>query len=145
MRITFLLTFIVVALVGCATAPATYQVGDRQVQGASNGAELIAERITAAAAAQTVGVDQSPKVLHSVAPVPPAEVVAGGIGGQVVVELTIDRRGSVSDVKILQSPDPRLSEAVVTAVKKWTFSPLIEYGAPQEFKARQTFEFRVEP
>ena len=145
MRNLLLSTLIAGTLAGCAATSVTYEVDGHRVEGERNGAQLIAEHSTGAAVTQKSGSDQPPRLISSVAPVMPREAITRGIEGDVLVELSIDPQGNVSDVKILESSDDIFSEVVLAAMKKWRFSPLIEHGVPRKFKTRQTYKFRVSP
>lgn len=122
-----------------------YLVEGRKVQGAQEGARLIAEKANIAAASQTSQADRSPRLIHSVAPAMPRQAIAGNVQGDVAAELVVEPDGTVSSVKILRSPDDLLSQAVIEAMKQWTFSPLIVHGVAKQFKAMQTYTFRIEP
>ncbi|WP_418669435.1 TonB family protein [Alistipes putredinis] len=53
----------------------------------------------------------------------PAEAFKNNLGGKVVAQFTVDRAGSVGDIKILQSPDKCFSDEVTRILEsspKWT-------------------------
>src|SRR5579863_2848077 len=50
------------------------------------------------------------------------------IAGSVQVDVTIDTEGNVENVKIV-SGNAMLTSSVVTAVKKWKFTPFTQEGA----------------
>jgi TonB family protein len=50
----------------------------------------------------------------------PAQTVDQGLGGLVIVELTIDERGRVKEARILRSV-PGLDEAALAAVRQWEY------------------------
>jgi TonB family protein len=58
----------------------------------------------------------------------PAEALAGGLGGTVELELTIDERGRVFDARVLQRAGHGFDEAALAAVKTWTFEPARQGG-----------------
>jgi len=64
-----------------------------------------------------------PKVVEKVNPVYPDEAKAERVQGVVVLDVTVDTAGVVSDAKVLEDPDPRLSQAAVDAVRQWRFEP----------------------
>ncbi len=131
---------ITTTLFGCTAAPVKYAVRDQKVIGARNGAQLIAESVNAASARNSTA-SHGIKLRHVVAPVFPEEVRKKNIEGEVSVMIAVDPQGNVSDVTILQSPDPLLSEAVAIAMKQWKFEPKLKDGAPQAFNAKQTYVF----
>jgi protein TonB len=48
--------------------------------------------------------------------------------GVVVLELVIDSGGSLGEIKTLESPDPRLTEAAIEAIRQWQFEPARRAG-----------------
>jgi TonB family protein len=82
-----------------------------------------------------------------VMPVYPPDSVQIRHSGTAVVEIRISTKGRVTDANVLQAPDDRISKAVETAVRQWTFHPLQKDradGEPAEFKGRLLFYFTVE-
>ncbi len=61
--------------------------------------------------------------MHKVNPKYPEEARKEDVKGVVVLETVIDIKGTVSDVKIVEDPDARLSAAAVEAVRQWKFKP----------------------
>ncbi len=53
-----------------------------------------------------------------------------GYQGEIVVEVTIERDGSVSDMKVIQSVGHGVDEKVLATVQKWRFRPAILDGSP---------------
>ena len=64
------------------------------------------------------------------------------ITGKVDVEITIESDGSVADVKVV-SGNALLTPAVVSAVKKWKFTPFTSNGEPSKAVAALGFEFKI--
>ena len=62
--------------------------------------------------------------------------------GKVEVQVTIDAEGNVEDVKIL-SGNSLLTNAVVSAVKKWKFTPFTQEGAATKAVASLEFDFKL--
>lgn len=60
----------------------------------------------------------------------PADARAEGVSGLVVVEATVEPDGTVSDVTVLQSPDPRLASAAALSVQWTAFEPALLDGVP---------------
>ncbi|HLY61433.1 MAG TPA: TonB family protein [Terriglobia bacterium] len=63
----------------------------------------------------------TPKPVKTVAPVYPREAKAAHIQGDVVLQVTLDEEGSVSDVEIESGP-PALAKSAIDAVRQWQFS-----------------------
>jgi len=68
------------------------------------------------------GLTQPVKVKDAT-PVYPKEAKEEGVEGAVLVMATLDTRGEPSDVRVLRSPDPRLSKAALEAVRQWRWEP----------------------
>ncbi len=49
--------------------------------------------------------------------------IPNGLTGDVIVEVTIDDQGMVTDTRLLQSLKPDIDEKVVAAVRNWRFRP----------------------
>lgn len=68
----------------------------------------------------------------------PPQALRSGITGEVTVELTIGRDGSVSDVRIIRAqPRGVFERSVLTTVRRWRFEPL-----DQEVTQSRTIVFR---
>ena len=64
------------------------------------------------------------------------------IEGKVAVDITIDAEGNVERVKIV-SGNAMLTPAVVSAVKKWKFTPFTLDGAATKAVAQLQFDFKM--
>lgn len=53
-----------------------------------------------------------------------------GYQGEIVVEVTIERDGTVSDMKVIQSVGRGVDEKVLATVQRWRFRPAILDGSP---------------
>jgi TonB family protein len=53
-----------------------------------------------------------------------------GYQGEIVVEVTIERDGSVSDMKVIQSVGHGVDEKVLATIQRWRFRPAILDGSP---------------
>lgn len=49
--------------------------------------------------------------------------IPNGLTGDVIVEVTIDDQGAVTETRLLQSLKPDIDEKVVAAVRNWRFHP----------------------
>ena len=70
-----------------------------------------------------------PKLITKVEPIYPKEAISAGIEGTVIVEATTDSYGRVQQAKLLKSV-PELDKAVIDAIKKWVYEPIIKNGKP---------------
>lgn len=71
------------------------------------------------------------KVIKMVRPVFPSDAKAKDIFGKVAVEVEVDKTGKPSSVKVLKG-DEILAAAVVDAVRKWRWKPLMLNGVAVE-------------
>lgn len=58
------------------------------------------------------------------------EARAAGIEGRLVLKVTVDASGAVSDVTVVSSVDPALDAAAIATVKTWRFKPAQACGKP---------------
>jgi len=85
-----------------------------------------------------------PTVLHRVMPHYPAEARKDKVRGVVVLEAVIDTEGRVRDIRVLEDPDPRLSEAAIAALRQWIFQPArTEEGKPIMVRTAVTIRFEL--
>src|ERR1022692_244048 len=80
-------------------------------------------------------------VLHRVEPDYPEEARQRQIQGPVVLDVHIDRDGTIQEVKLV-SGQPLLADAAIAAVKQWRFKPQMRKGHPTEMQTRITLNFR---
>jgi TonB family protein len=64
------------------------------------------------------------------------------IAGRVLVDVSIDTDGNVENVKIV-SGNAMLTQSVISAVKKWKFTPFTQDGAPTKAVASLEFDFKM--
>lgn len=79
-----------------------------------------------------------------VSPTYPRNAKQARIQGYVVMEVTINPDGTVSNAKVVESKPPRLFDrSALDAMKRWKFRPKIEDGKPVSQRAKQTIEFKL--
>jgi TonB family protein len=78
-----------------------------------------------------------PKIITIVAP----SADNANIGDSAVIGLTINKYGSVKNIKVLNTSNPRFAESVTDVVKLWQFEPFLEKDASYELKV--AIPFRV--
>lgn len=86
---------------------------------------------------------QPPRVLSRVNPVYPAEAMRERIQGVVMLQAMIEPDGSVGDVRVVRSLDPRLDAAAVDAVKQWRYEPATVDGKPVRIVATVSMSFNL--
>jgi TonB family protein len=64
------------------------------------------------------------------------------LSGEVIIELTVGVDGKVENVAITKGY-PILNDAVVRAVKRWSFSPYVVDGHPRRLKSTLSFNFQL--
>lgn len=76
-------------------------------------------------------------------PVYPEQARLERMQGNVVMRVTIGRDGRVHLVRLLSSPDPRLSIAAMTAAQRWVYRPITSYGYPVSVQTDLTVVFML--
>ena len=84
-----------------------------------------------------------PKLVQSVEPVYPEAKRASGEAAGVVLTLTIDRTGHVSDVLVVESAGPEFDDAASEAARGLLFEPAQKNGAAVVSKIRYRFDFQL--
>jgi len=84
----------------------------------------------------------APVALSKVDPAYPADAMRDNVEGTVTLYAVIHANGSVSNIKVLNSVDPRLDEAAVKALSRWQFRPGTKAGDPVELEAVVMIPFR---
>jgi periplasmic protein TonB len=93
----------------------------------------VAERPAPAPAARTALV-----AISTPEPAYPAEALRAGVTGEVEVEFSVARDGTVSDVRIVKAnPRGTFDRGVQATVRKWRYQPM-----DQERSVRRTFSFK---
>ena len=85
-----------------------------------------------------------PRLVRFVEAEYPKEVQDADIEGRVAMKITLDKTGRVDAVEVVSSPDPRLSETVVRAVRTFEFSPAEVDGKPSRIQVRYAYNFVLE-
>ena len=77
----------------------------------------------------------APEATHKVDPGYPLELMRQNVRGTVTLYAVIHSDGSVSDVKVLDSPDERLDQFARTALTHWQFKPAMKNGVAVALEA----------
>jgi serine/threonine-protein kinase len=85
-----------------------------------------------------------PVRIRTVEPTYPPNAKAAKIEGTVLVQAVILPDGRVTEVRVLNSPNPALNSAAVRAVQQSTYSPGLRNGKPDTFTIEVTVIFRLE-
>lgn len=93
-----------------------------------------------------IAFEQPPQLVKRVQPVYPEMARQASVGGKVVVQFYVDKKGDVKQAKIIKA-DPKglgFEEAAVDAVLKWKFTPALQRENPVGVWVAQTITFTVE-
>jgi protein TonB len=86
---------------------------------------------------------EPPRLLREVKATYTDEARRANISGEVEMEITIRRDGTVSDVRILRGLGGGLSERAVAAVRQWRFAPARMKGTPVDVIVEVSMEFTL--
>jgi protein TonB len=89
--------------------------------------------------------DEIPATIHSPRPEYPAEALAAGVEGRVVLRVELDRRGEVARATVITSSGhTSLDEAAKQAVAQWRFEAATRLGIPVATAIGVPITFRIE-
>lgn len=86
-----------------------------------------------------------PQVLEHVDAVYPLALLARGIEATVIVTITVERDGSVSNPAIAESGGPEFDEAALSAVRGFRFMPALKNGQAVRARIKMPFHFAPGP
>jgi len=81
------------------------------------------------------------ELLSSVDPVYPPEILASGLRGIGIFEVTLDPEGLVAEVKVLRGVEPAIDAAMRDAIIARRYAPVLHKGAPVNVKLTVTMPF----
>jgi len=85
-----------------------------------------------------------PQVLEHVDAAYPPSRLGESTEATVVLFVTVEKDGRVSDVSVAESGGKDFDEAAITAVQRWRFSPALRNGNPVRARIRVPFHFSPE-
>jgi protein TonB len=85
---------------------------------------------------------RQPTKIKDVRPVYPEQARSARVQGVVILEVTVDATGHVSEAKILRSI-PLLDQAALDAVRQWEFEPALLNGVPVPIIMTTTVNFAL--
>ena len=85
----------------------------------------------------------NPRLLREVRPQYTAEALRAKIAGTVYLEMVVLPDGTVGDVRITQSLDPRLDAEAVKAARQWLFEPGTRFGEPVAILVNLALDFNL--
>jgi len=83
----------------------------------------------------------TPQKIRHVDPEYPALARQARVQGKVVLDAVIEKDGSVTSVRVVESPHPMLDEPAIVAIQQWRYKPLLIDGAPIRARVRVTTTF----
>jgi protein TonB len=81
-----------------------------------------------------------PRLIYRALPIYPVAAKQAGVQGQVVINTTIDKKGSVVDMHVVSGP-MMLRQAALDAVHRWKFEPSKLDGQPIPVQMLVTIKF----
>lgn len=87
-------------------------------------------------------IPQTPTPVHKIIPTYPPHLKQKNIGGKVILQVSIDKQGNVTQVKILNSAHTDLNSAAISAIKQWKFEPILKKNKPVSAKFPVIVEFK---
>lgn len=88
------------------------------------------------------GIVQESKLIRRIEPVYPEIARQARVSGTVILQVTVDEEGNVTEVKVLQG-HPLLNDEAVRAVRQWKYSPTLLNGEPVPVTASITVIFKL--
>jgi TonB family protein len=87
-------------------------------------------------------IPQTPTPIHKIIPTYPPHLKLENIGGKVILQVSIDKQGNVTQVNVLNSPHPDLQSAATEAIKLWKFGPIMKKNKPISTKFPVIIDFK---
>jgi TonB family protein len=116
----------------------------RGTQSAKPAASVAVQAVKPETALKVGGAIKPPRKIHDAKAVYPEAMKDAGITGQVELEVTIGKDGTVRKVHVLTTDaHPDLAVAAVDAVRQWKFESTLLNGAPVDVIVNCTVEFRL--
>lgn len=92
----------------------------------------------------SAAMDSPPMPVNKIPPVYPRSLLSKNVGGRVLVAVTVDANGTVTDTSIRQSSgQAALDQAAIDAVSKWKFKPGVRNGRRSTATCVVPFNFEV--
>ncbi|HMF09480.1 MAG TPA: TonB family protein, partial [Thermoanaerobaculia bacterium] len=115
------------------TARASEPAEPTPVPARDSGVSAAEERPTASVEASADNPEETeipPRILRIVKPVYPEVALRARIRGLVVLRVMVSENGSPEQIQVVRGAAGGLTEAAVSAVRRWTFEPARRNGQP---------------
>ncbi len=126
---------------GAVTGGLAVAAGSPSGTGTGNGAAKTLTRTLARPVDDCTDAPTKPKALSRPMPVYPESAKAAGIVGKVRVEITVDAKGNVASVKVIEGLGHGLDEACIAAARSMTFEPAQRCGKATSATLKVGFAF----
>jgi len=73
----------------------------------------------------------------------PDEDRKAGVAGDMVLSLTVNRKGEVTDVRVVKSLSPHLDKVAIDTARTWKYK--VMKGNPEDLPSEFTLHIRFEP
>ena len=92
-----------------------------------------------------VAVEKEPEIISAPPPEYPEMARNAGVRGQVIVSFLVNKKGDVTQVKVIKASPPGLGfeDKATAAVKGWKFKPAINNGQPVAIWVTQPIRFTL--
>lgn len=85
----------------------------------------------------------TPEPLHTIVPAYPPSCLEQKIEGKVLLQVSINKQGQVTDAEIMSSAHPDLDQAAAEALKQWEFEPLMKREKPVSVRFPVIIDFKL--
>jgi TonB family protein len=85
------------------------------------------------------------RLVSKVEPIYPEYAQQQGIQGAVMLQAIISKEGGVMSLSVVNTADPDLARAAMTAVGQWHYQPTLLNGQPVEVVTTITVDFKLKP
>ncbi|NRF72115.1 energy transducer TonB [Aquincola sp. S2] len=145
LALQFALLPFLIAASGCTTPPEQYIIVNTGSPALRTQGEAEAEfLINGLFGNRWSQYDTRPKILYAELPKYPIAARRAGAEGPVECIVTIAPSGKVSEVKVVRSPHPFLTEEVQRAARTWEFEPILKNAIPVEVKVPFRYIYRLQ-
>jgi TonB family protein len=83
------------------------------------------------------------KVVKKVPPVYPSEARADHVQGKVTIHATISKVGVPTELSVVSSPSPALSQSALDSVRQWRYRPVLLNGNPVEVDTTIVVDYKL--
>jgi len=93
---------------------------------------------------KTIPADRAPRLIGEIVLEYPAAARRAGLAGVVLLRLSIDEAGRVSDAAVIQTPHKLLSKAAMKSIEGIRFEPALRQGVAVAADVKLPLRFELE-